>query len=76
MNFKSISSLLFFDITKSHWYCKHQCDLVTISRLLFTVTIHVIDLKFSVCVLNIPLEGSVSQIFYLGPSFYFMSKIG
>ena len=22
------------------------------------------------------LEGTVSQIFYLGPSFYFMTKIG
>ena len=25
---------------------------------------------------NIHLEGTVSQIFYLGPSFYFMTKNG
>ena len=25
---------------------------------------------------NVYLEGTMSQIFYLGPSFYFMSKIG
>ena len=41
-----------------------------------SVTIYVIDLKCAVFVLNIPLDGSMSQIFYLGPSLYFMSKIG
>ena len=29
-------------------------------------------LKFSVVVLGITMEGTVSQIFYLGPSFCFM----
>ena len=33
---------------------------------------HVIDLKFSVCIAKDPLEGSVSHIFYLSPRFYFM----
>ena len=28
-----------------------------------SVTIYVIDLQFSVCILNVLLEGSVSQIF-------------
>ena len=31
-----------------------------------------ITLKFSMIALHIHCEGSVSQIFYLGPSFYFM----
>ena len=34
------------------------------------------DLRFSVCALEILLEGSVSQIFDLGLSFHFMSKTG
>ena len=32
------------------------------------------DLIYSVCVLKVPLEGSVSQIFDLGLSFYSMTK--
>ena len=39
-------------------------------------TIYVIDLRFSVYNLKVLLEGSVSQIFYLGPSFHFMAKNG
>ena len=31
-----------------------------------------ITMKFSMTALHVHLEGSVSQIFYLGPSFYFM----
>ena len=31
-----------------------------------------ITMKFSMTALHIPFEGSVSQNFYLGPSFYFM----
>ena len=31
-------------------------------------------LKLSELVDNIHLEGTMSQIFYLGPTFYFMSK--
>ena len=34
------------------------------------------DLKFSTGVDNLHMQGTVSQIFYLGPSFYFMSKNG
>ena len=41
-----------------------------------SITIQVIDLKFSVCDPHITLEGSVSQNFDLGLSFYFMSKNG
>ena len=33
-----------------------------------------IILKFCMLVLYMRLEGSVSQIFYLGPSFYFMQS--
>ena len=33
-------------------------------------------MKFSTGLNNIPLEGTVSQIFYLGLSFYFMVKNG
>ena len=43
---------------------------------LFSVNFQIFCLNFTVCVLNIPFEGSVSQIFHLDPSFYFMSKIG
>ena len=32
------------------------------------------DLKFSMCDNKAPVEGSVSQIFYLGPSLDFMPK--
>ena len=37
-----------------------------------SVIIQYFELKLSQCVLNIPFEGCVSQIFYLDPSFYFM----
>ena len=40
-----------------------------------SVTMYVIEF-FSVCVPEVSFEGSVSQIFYIGPSYYFMSKIG
>ena len=42
----------------------------------FVFTIMSSDLKLSELVDNIHLEGTVSQIFYLGPTFYFMSKNG
>ena len=41
-----------------------------------SVTIYDIDLRFSVYILKVPLEGRVSQFFYLGPSFHFMAKNG
>ena len=41
-----------------------------------SLTIYIIKLNFFVNILNVPLEGSVSQIFDLGPSFYFMIKNG
>ena len=37
-----------------------------------SLTIKVFNLKFAMCVLKYLLKGSLSQIFYLGPSFYFM----
>ena len=39
-----------------------------------SVTIHGFDLRFRVHVLNVPLEGSVSQIFNLGFSFFYVKK--
>ena len=41
-----------------------------------SVAIYVIDLKFSVYILKVPLEGRVSQIFDLDPSFHLMAKNG
>ena len=35
-----------------------------------SLTIYVIDLKFSVCILKVLLQGRVSQFFYLGPGFH------
>ena len=40
------------------------------------VTIYVIDLRFVVCILKVLLEGSVSQIFNVGPSFFLCQKTG
>ena len=37
-----------------------------------SVTTLDITMKFSMTALHIHSEGSVSQIFYFGPSFYFM----
>ena len=37
-----------------------------------SVTTLDITMKFSMPAFHIQFEGSVSQIFYLGPSFYFM----
>ena len=39
-----------------------------------SVTIQVIELQYSVCNPNGPLEGMLSQNFDLGPSFHIMSK--
>ena len=41
-----------------------------------SVTNYAIDLRYSVYILKVPLEGSMSQIFDLGPSFHFMAKNG
>ena len=41
-----------------------------------SLTIRPFELRFCVCNSNNPLEGSVSQNFDLGPTFYFMSKNG
>ena len=45
-------------------------------NLVFSVTIPPADFKFCLISLHNPLEGTMSQIFYVGPSFYFMTKIG
>ena len=42
----------------------------------FSITKAYTDFKFRLPSLHIYLEGTVSQIFNLGPSFYFMTKIG
>ena len=39
-----------------------------------SLSIYIIKLKVSVNIINVLLAGSMSQIFYLGPSFYFMLK--
>ena len=41
-----------------------------------SLNIYTLVITFYTGVLNIPLEGSVSQIFDLGPGFYFMTKNG
>ena len=60
---------------------KEIINVISIFSLLFlnmdiSVTIYIINLRFSVCILKVVLEGRVSQISYLGPSFYFMAKKG
>ena len=40
------------------------------------LNIYTLVIKFYTGVLDIPLEGSVSQILDLGPGFYFMTKNG
>ena len=39
-----------------------------------SLNIYTLAITFYTGVFDIPLEGSVSQIFYLGPGFYFMTK--
>ena len=41
-----------------------------------SLNIYTLVITFYTGVLNIPLEGTVSQIFDLGPGFYFMIKNG
>ena len=41
-----------------------------------SANIRVTEIKFSTEINNIHTQGTVSQIFYLGLSFYFMSKNG
>ena len=41
-----------------------------------SLIIYTIALKFAMCILKVLLEGSVSQIFYLGPGFHFRAKSG
>ena len=41
-----------------------------------SVNINIIDLILSMCILEVLVEGRVSQNIYLGPSFHFMTKNG
>ena len=41
-----------------------------------SLNIYTLVKEFYTGALNILLEGSMSQIFYLGPGFYFMTKNG
>ena len=41
-----------------------------------SLNIYTLVIRFYTCILNIPLERTLSQIFYLGPGFYFMTKNG
>ena len=45
-------------------------------NLNFSITMAHTDLKFCFPILHTHSEGTVSQIFHLGFSFHFMSKIG
>ena len=45
-------------------------------NVIFSMTISYAGFKFCLHVLQTHLEGTMSQISYLGPSFYFMPKIG
>ena len=45
-------------------------------NVFFSITISYAGFKFCLHILQAHLEGKVSQIYYLGPSFYFMPKIG
>ena len=45
-------------------------------NVIFAKTIAYIGFKFCFRILQTHLEGTVSDIFYLGRSFYFMAKIG
>ena len=40
-----------------------------------SVTIYIINLKFSVCILKVLLKRKLSQYLYIGPSFTFYDKI-
>ena len=46
------------------------------SNVNFSITIVYTAFKFCLLSLHTHLEGTVSQIFDLSPSFYFMAKIG
>ena len=41
-----------------------------------SVNIYIIDLILSMCILEVLVEGSMSQNIYLVPSFHFMTKNG
>ena len=45
-------------------------------NMVISVTVQDFNMKFSMHVLEVLLEGRVSEIFDLGLSFYFMSKNG
>ena len=45
-------------------------------NVIFSKTIAYIGLKFGLHILRTHLEGTVTQICFVGPSFYFMTKIG
>ena len=41
-----------------------------------SLNMYTLVIRFYTGILNIPLEEFMSQIFYLGPGFYFMTKNG
>ena len=45
-------------------------------NVIFSIIKAFTDFKLCLLILHTHLEGTVSQILYLGPSFYFMTKIG
>ena len=49
-------------------------DHIFLYFIFFSLYIYPFDLEFSMYILKVPVEGSMSQILYLGPIFYFMTK--
>ena len=45
-------------------------------NMYFSITKAYTDIKFVLLSFDTHLEGTMSRIFYLGPSFYFMTKFG
>ena len=56
----------------------HQSEKSIFRKYFFNIDISLStkepDLKFEICIHQIYMQGSVSQIFHLGPSFFFMDS--
>ena len=70
----NIMEILLWNIV---WHCGELKDLNFYQHFLnMDISLHNQDklLKCCLCVLYYHIEGTVSQIFYLGPTFYFMKS--
>ena len=68
MNMQILFSVAKIGVSK----CKNLIFYVIFLNTDISVTTQDIAMKFCMAILHIHIEGSVSQIFYLGPSFCFM----